>query len=135
MLRASEHYRPGTDLQSNGSATAKRGGEFAHLRRPQPAALCEPSAATIRWVASFPKEVRPMQLAIKFPRIANILADAWPHPGRFEARLRELMLNDRPGRQGFPFDVLKELADLNAYFDSIRHKMNPNNVWRSVAER
>ncbi len=76
-----------------------------------------------------------MQLAIKFPRVANILADAWPQPKRFEARLRELMLNDRPDRQGFPFDVLTELADLNAYFESVKHRMCPGNVWRSVAER
>ena len=76
-----------------------------------------------------------MQLAIRFPRVANILAEAWPQPKRFEARLRELMLNDRPDRQGFPFDVLTELADLNAYFENLKHKTSSNNVWRSVAER
>ena len=90
--------------------------------------------ATIKWARSIPSELRPRALVIKFPRIANAMADAWSNPQLFNMLLCQLMLDDRGGRQGFPFDVLKDLANLRVYFDS-RYKYPGTDVWSSVTNR
>lgn len=89
---------------------------------------------TISWARGIPSDIRPRSLVIKFPRIANILADAWLTPHIFEARLKELMLDGRGGRQGFPFDVLQELSDLSNYFDQIK-KPKSKDIWSTVRGR
>lgn len=89
---------------------------------------------TIKWARDIPSELRPRAMVIKFPRIANALADAWSRPKLFNMLLCQLMLDDRGGRQGFPFDVLQDLANLRVYFDS-QYKHPGTDVWCSIADR
>jgi hypothetical protein len=89
---------------------------YTHLRTSQDPSQVRLQEATMKWVLAFPSEMRPLALAKKYPRIANILAGEWPFPGRFEAKLNEYLLDDRPSRQGFPADVAMDFVKLKQHF-------------------
>lgn len=80
-------------------------------RKPQPTAL---TAEAHQWLARLPPRYQPLATARSHPHIVNRLSELWATPAELPALLRELMLSDRPGRAGFSFDVLTELADLQA---------------------
>lgn len=89
------------------------------LRNPHNARDSRLKENTIKWARAIPSPLRPRELCKQFPRVANMLADAWPHRREFEAQLNGLMLDDRGARQGFPLAVLRELADLRIHFDNL----------------
>jgi hypothetical protein len=89
---------------------------------------------TIKWARSIPSDLRPRALVIKFPRIANAMADIWSQPRLFNILLCQLMLDDRGERDGFPLDVLQDLANLRVHFDS-RYKHPGTDVWCSATDR
>lgn len=74
------------------------------------------AAATFKWLATLPKEARPNALALKFPRIANRLAEIWKRPLQCERYMDDLITDGRGDRQGFPTDVVADLAALKKYF-------------------
>jgi hypothetical protein len=82
----------------------------AWRRRREP--LNHPLPATFRWAEGFPEAVRPVALLQRFPRIANLLARAWNDHRQLSAQLEALLVDRRPGRQGFPPDVHNELLTL-----------------------
>jgi hypothetical protein len=101
---------------------------FTHMRKdsnPAPVKLLDTTAT---WILSIPAEFRPMALAKKYPRIANVLAKAWPYPVVFEDRLKEFTLDDRSPRQGFPLDVAMDLANLKTYFRRVDTRFK-DDVW------
>ncbi len=57
-------------------------------------------------------KVYPVHIEEKFPRILARIVDLWGKP-ELDAFLAELMVSDRPGRQGFPGDVAMELFRLS----------------------
>ncbi|HEX5805682.1 MAG TPA: hypothetical protein VFY31_05025 [Macromonas sp.] len=57
----------------------------------------------------------PQALATQFPRIVNQLVAAKADPDKLKAALRELTHDHRGKRQGFPFDVLMDLQDLQEF--------------------
>jgi hypothetical protein len=75
--------------------------------------------ATAKWLAALPVEVRPVNLARDFPRVANKLCELWKRPAQCEPFLVELMFDQRGGRQGFPLSVAGELAALNSHYATI----------------
>ena len=79
----------------------------------------QPFPATFKWIASLPREIRPLALLQQFPRIANMLAQSWHDPAAFREYMFDLLIDRRGGRQGFPQDVRSELLRLRAYFDDI----------------
>jgi len=79
----------------------------------------EPFPATFRWIAGLPTEVRPLAALKQFPRIANMLAQAWHDSAAFREYMFDLLIDRRGGRQGFPEEVRSELLKLRAYFDHI----------------
>lgn len=70
----------------------------------------------IEWLRYLPAAVRPKNLILKFPRVANTLARYAPYPKVLDRVLSGYMLDDRGGRKGFPFDVLQEMANLREYY-------------------
>lgn len=100
--------------------------DHAALRYPQDARNLRLKETTIGWIRSLPRPVRPRALAKLFPRIANILADDWSRPAAFETRLRNYMLDERGNRQGFPFEVVVELSQLQNHFDRIHRHGHPD---------
>lgn len=85
-------------------------------RKPQHAAVQDLATHTFKWLATLPKESRPTALSMKFPRIANRLAEVWKRPLQCERYLDELMIDRRGGRQGFPSDVAADIARLKLHF-------------------
>ncbi|CAJ0873886.1 hypothetical protein R20233_02000 [Ralstonia sp. LMG 32965] len=73
----------------------------------------------IRWLASLPDGVRPIELGRKFPRIINTIAAKWADFIGCRRYLNSLQIDDRGGRQGFPFEIVQEICTLREYFDSL----------------
>jgi hypothetical protein len=108
---------------------------YAHLRRPINPELLKVRRSTIDWARSIPSNIRPRALVMKFPRIANILAAAWTDPLRFDKALSEFMVDNRGRRQGFPLDVLQDLANLRAYFDRQHKPAIRTDIWNTISKR
>jgi hypothetical protein len=89
----------------------------AAQRRGEPAG--EALAATLRWAAKLPPDVRPMNLLRQFPRIANFMAAAWSDPDALRPYLDTLFVDRRGDRQGFPPDIMAELFALRGYFEEL----------------
>lgn len=73
----------------------------------------------MRWLASLPEEVRPIELGRRFPRILNTIAAKWVDFIGCRRYLDSLQMDDRGGRQGFPFEVVQEICTLREHFDSL----------------
>jgi hypothetical protein len=94
-----------------------------HLRRAQP--LNQAVPATWRWIEQLPADMRPLSLVHEFPRIANVLARAWPDAPSFAACIDSLLHDRRGGRRGFPGNVQSELVMLRDFFDG-RYPTSPS---------
>ncbi|HEY3179380.1 MAG TPA: hypothetical protein VGL25_10920 [Casimicrobiaceae bacterium] len=107
--------------QSNSPATEDKsaiaGNDATFARKAAP--NNQPFPATFKWIASLPREIRPLALLQQYPRIANMLAQSWHDPSAFREYMFDLLIDRRGGRQGFPQDVRAELLRLRAYFDHI----------------
>ena len=73
----------------------------------------------IRWLASLPDEVRPIELGRDFPRIINTIAAKWSDFIGCRRYLNSLQMDERGGRQGFRFTIVQEICTLREYFDSL----------------
>ena len=71
---------------------------------------------TLTWMARLPKDVRPMVLAARYPRIANNIANLWRRVARCEEYLDTLVVDRRGNRAGFPPDVAQELTNLRGFY-------------------
>jgi hypothetical protein len=82
------------------------------------ASLLEHSA--VRLLERLPADLRLVALRGHYPRLLNRIAAAWSDPRRFDRLIDELLVDDRPNRQGFPFEVVRELTELREhYFDTV----------------
>jgi hypothetical protein len=115
--RSSSTSAPADDARP---AAEQSDAEF--IRKATPANT--PFPATFKWVAGLPREVRPFELLKQFPRIANMLAQAWHDPAAFREYMFDLLIDRRGGRKGFPQNVRSELLQLRSYFDHI-HPLMP----------
>jgi hypothetical protein len=94
----------------------------AHVR----AAPAEPAtlaSAAREWLAELPADVRPVELAAYYPRIANELSSRWRKVAPCEQYLDELVFDRRGGRTGFPRNIGRELASLRDYYLIIHPKL------------
>jgi hypothetical protein len=117
------------DVMRNGSAfdIREEGSSLAHsepddmqrLRRACPAETL--LSQTKRWFDALPEAVRPNLLLTQFPRIANALASAWPYQRECLRTFRELMVDSRGNRRGFPQEIKRELLALSSW----RHQVSP----------
>ena len=79
------------------------------------------SSETTAWLAELPEGVRPKQLALRYPRLANRLCETWGTPAKCEHLLDDLMIDRRGGRKGFPLPVANELASLRDHYFRLHH--------------
>jgi hypothetical protein len=84
-------------------------------RRPAESALQE---ATLRLLEELPEGAKLTALALKFPRIANHIAQNWSRPERLKPYFAGLLIDERGGRQGFPPEVATELLRLSWYYET-----------------
>jgi len=74
---------------------------------------------TRTWLASLPQDVRPVELAQQFPRIANRLRHLWKQVARCEEYLDALLVDRRGTRKGFSSKITEELEALREYHASL----------------
>jgi hypothetical protein len=86
--------------------------------------------ATVAWMNALPYTVRPTELAQRFPRIANSIAELWPRADRCEPYLDSLMVDQRGDRKGFPMSIALEVASLRSYYSELHPRAK--SVWDSV---
>ena len=86
----------------------------AALRRGEPVNHVLP--ASNRWLTSLPREVQPLALASKYPRIVNLLAQHWNDHEACAAFFDHLVIDRRGNRQGFPVAVKSDIRILHEYF-------------------
>jgi hypothetical protein len=70
------------------------------------------SRAATQWLLVLPRELRPLELMRRYPRIANRLCEQWDDASQSLQLLEELVLDRRGGRMGFPRAVVLELQAL-----------------------
>ena len=68
--------------------------------------------ATVRMLAGLPQELRLVSLRGQYPRVLNRIAAAWENPETLERTIEALVIDRRGNRQGFPFEVIRELVEL-----------------------
>jgi hypothetical protein len=88
---------------------------------------------TETWLASLPQDVRPMELARQFPRIANRLCQLWKQVARCEEYLDALLVDRRGTRKGFPPEITQELEVLRECY-ALLHP-DSRSAWGHVEER
>ena len=90
----------------------------ARVRAEPPAKI---DAATIELLEQLPPALRLVGLRGLFPRVLNRIARAWPDPLAFSALMDSLMIDERGNREGFPFEVVKEITELRRYYFTMVH--------------
>ncbi|MDH3208819.1 MAG: hypothetical protein OEM00_02310 [Burkholderiaceae bacterium] len=70
------------------------------------------TGSALEWLMHLPPGVRPQRLCQEFPRVANLLAEAWTDRHSAVAELNDLIIDKRVGRRGFPAPVRDELCSL-----------------------
>jgi hypothetical protein len=88
-------------------------------RKSQGLALTEEAHV---WLSRLPPRYQPLATARRHPHLVNRLSVMWDTPAELPAHFRELMLSSRPGREGFTFEVLTELADLQSMMELMLQK-------------
>ena len=101
-------------LQPVHDTTPQPAPNVAALRKADPVNYLLP--ASNRWFMSLPREVRPLALATKYPRIANLLAQHWNDHDACAAFFGHLLVDHRGNRQGFPVAVKSDVRILQEYF-------------------
>jgi hypothetical protein len=69
-----------------------------------------------RLLASLPYALRMPVTRQRFPHVVNRIAADWEVPARLLRLMDELLIDQRGGREGFPFETVLELTSLREYF-------------------
>jgi hypothetical protein len=88
-------------------------------RRPLEQSDIELRPETWALLAELPIDAKITQLAVRYPRVANQLAENWSRPDIIKPYLDTLLIDDRGGREGFPADVVAELLRLSHYYETL----------------
>jgi hypothetical protein len=73
------------------------------------------TAESTRLLSELPAEVSPHKTIKEFPHVINRIASTWGRAEEFRLALEDLLLDDRPEREGFPHSVVTELTRLGEY--------------------
>jgi hypothetical protein len=92
------------------------------------------TALAAKWLRELPPAIRPNTASVRFPRIVNRLASFWDTPPMVAETFDDLLVVKRPGRKGFPPDVLAEFRALRTYWQTQR-PARTGDIWSSVPER
>lgn len=72
------------------------------------------------WLHHVPVPVRPILTARRYPHVVNRLALYWKDQNMLADYFEELLVSSRPGRRGFPPEVLDELVSLLGFVEKER---------------
>jgi len=111
------------DVQQERESERERADNRAWVARRAPQRRAVLLDTTTVWMAELPQAVRPVNLARRFPRIANSIAELWPRGARCEEYLVTLVVDQRGDRTGFPPEVAQELTALHSHFSELHSGM------------
>ena len=79
------------------------------------------------------EDLYPHKLEEKFPRVFSKVIELWETP-QIDDYFKELMMNDRPGRQGFPTEIATEIFHLSQVRENtrIKPKKKTGDIWEDV---
>ena len=87
-----------------------------------------------RILAALPPAVALARSCAQYPQAVEKLLKHWRDPTEFRTTLDSMVIDSRGGRQGFPFDIVREFGALREYYDLY---VNPvkSSGWGSVHAR
>jgi hypothetical protein len=102
--------------QAPGAGPAKVADEadWSKLRKAAPLNILLPS--TRRWAEELPPDVRPKELMVRYPRLANMAAASWGSAVAFRDYLDILLIDRRGSRQGFSPEIRAEFEQLRTFY-------------------
>lgn len=121
------HYR--TQHQTGGMVAAA-----AEARRAPSLYDRTLNAAAVKWLGKLPPAIAPRHAAARFPRLINRIARFWNEPAMVAEIFDDLLVQRRPGRQGFPPAILAEFRALQTFWQGMRLD-DPGDIWDSVPDR
>jgi hypothetical protein len=125
---ASAAWEPAKPVVEDRAEASRIDAEKHKLRRAEPPNALLPR--TLTWAAKLAPGIQPHELMRRYARIANILAADWEDPGATYVYFDSLLIDKRPGRKGFPAEIMAELLALRRHYLD-RHPENPNAAARS----
>jgi hypothetical protein len=111
------------DVRQHWKSARERADNRAWVARRAPQRRAVLLDTTTVWMAKLPQDVRPVNLARRFPRIANSIAELWPRSARCEEYLFTLVVDLRGDRTGFPPEVAQELTALRCHFNELHSRI------------
>jgi hypothetical protein len=91
--------------------------QWARVRAPARHRDQTMSLRAQRWLERIPADMRPRELAGRYPRIVNQLAVVWRDHGLADHLLKALLTDTRGGRMGFAPEIVAELEVLYELHD------------------
>lgn len=91
-------------------------GYWEQQRRKSVASDRALTGLAMDWVIKLPPPLRPHVTCEQFPRVVNAMAQAFTDPAYGFQVLQHMISDYRGGRRGFPADVQRELAELEAHY-------------------
>lgn len=95
------------------------GSPWSRVRSHEAHSLAESSFA---WALDLPRGVRPTQLLVRYPRVANRIALSWTDARLTDRVFDSLARSTREGRRGFPPHVAEELRVLHEHHEATRRQ-------------
>lgn len=89
--------------------------DWKKLRKPLSVDDRRINDAGMAWVATLPRELRPLNIIHSHPHVANLLASMWDRPAELPVQFENLINSRRTQRAGFPTLVKVELTALRAF--------------------
>lgn len=77
------------------------------------------SQRSMQVLATLPSAYQMHETRRHYPHVLNRIADAWHDPEFLFHVVRNLLIDQRGGRAGFPFSVLAEVTNLREYYFSV----------------
>jgi hypothetical protein len=96
------------------AAAARNEAEKTKRSKAQPVNV--PLPRTLEWAFKLPCDVQPQELIRSFGRVANLLAASWGDAEATAACFKQLLVDNRGCRRGFPPEVVNELLALQTYY-------------------
>ena len=86
-------------------------------------------AHTVLWADDLPTKLRPNELILHYPRVANRLALCWNDRVLSNRLFEDLLLDKRGGRKGFPPLVRAELIRLRVDYPKVPREDSSVSHW------
>ena len=94
-------------------------GYWQNNRRPSLATDRALTGRAMEWLGRLPESLRPHLTVLRYPRIINVIAAAWPVASHRSDVFDHLLNDRRIGRRGFPVDIEREIAALCLHASSL----------------